>query len=203
MGRPRKWGERLPAPQDAGKWPGEWKKIEADMYGKKRSVRFKKLLCQWHPAGAEARVHVFAFKVEGYENPWYLVTSDLGLSARQVLEIYAARFAQEDAHRQLKQQLGQGTEQGRRKNVVLRSFQLRLLALTLVHLMRKKLNESEGQWWPKPPWYRQKARGSIRDVLRMMRRARAEFSQLDWRDLTSQNSPPNTSRTGPPRRKAA
>ncbi|MFW6119063.1 MAG: sigma factor [Planctomycetota bacterium] len=103
VGRPRKWGERLPVPQNAENWPGKWRQTEAHMYGNKRSVRFKKVLCQWRPAGAEARVHAFAFEVEGYQKPWYLVTSDLGLSARQVPEIYAARFAQENAHRQLKQ----------------------------------------------------------------------------------------------------
>ena len=190
MGRPRKWGYRLPAPRDAEDWPGEWQETEADMYGSRRSVRFKKVLGQWHPAGAEERVHAFAFDVEGYEDPWQVVTSDLRLTARQVLELYAARFAQEDAHRDLKQHIGLGTEQGRLKNVVLRSFQLRVAELTLLHLLRKKLNEGEGQWWPQPQWYPQKERGSVRDVKRVLRGAGQYFSQLDWRVLTSEKSPP-------------
>jgi hypothetical protein len=166
-------------------------------------VRFKKVLCQWHPAGPEVRVHAFAFQVEGYEDPWYLVTSDLALTASEVLEIYAARFAQEDAHRELKQQLGLGTEQGRRKNVVLRSFQLRVAELTLLQLARQKMNQTDGKWWPRPPWYAQKKRGSVRDVRRVICRAREHFSQLDWRPLTSQKSPPSTPRTDIPLRSAA
>jgi len=148
-------------------------------------------------------VHAFAFEVEGYEKPWYLVTSDLGLSARQVLQSYAARFAQEDGHRQLKQRPGLGTEQGRLKNVLLRSFQLRVVALMLLHLLRRKLDEQQGHCWPRPPWYAQKERGSIRDVLRLMRGAREEFSQLDWRDLTSQNPRPGITGRDRSSRKAA
>jgi hypothetical protein len=52
-----------------------------------RRIRYKKLHCQWHPAGADGRVHAFAFEVEGYEKPWYLVTSDLRLEPEQVVEL--------------------------------------------------------------------------------------------------------------------
>ena len=67
MGRPRKWGSRLPAPKDADSWPWPWRESQALVYGKMRRIRYKKLHCQWHPAGADARVHVFAFQVEGYK----------------------------------------------------------------------------------------------------------------------------------------
>ena len=115
MGRPRRWGPRLPAPKDAERWPCPWREGKGLVYGKMRRIRYKKLYCQWHPAGPDARVHAFVFQAEGYKKPWHLVSSDLRLQAEQVLGFYAARFAQEDAHRDLKQHLGLGASQGRLK----------------------------------------------------------------------------------------
>ena len=180
-GRPRKWGTPLPAPRDADTWPSPWRHSKAMVYGKTRRMRYKQVLCQWHPAGAQARVHAFAFQVEGYKKPWYLVTSDLRLKPPQVVEFYAARFAQEDAHRDLKQQLGLGAGQGRLKSVVLRTFQLRLLAMTLLRVLGAALDLAHGDaWWRRPPWYRHKKRGSVRDIKGMLIEAKEQFSQLDW-----------------------
>jgi len=185
IGRPRKWGGRLPAPKDADLWPCPWHESQALLYGKMRRVRYKKLHCQWHPAGSEARVHAFAFEVEGYKKPWYLVTSDLRLEAEELVELYAARFAQEDAHRDLKQHLGLGAGQGRVKDVVLRTFQLRLLTMTLLRVLGTALDLAHGDaWWTKPPWYPQKRRGSVRDIKRLLVEAKVEFSQLDWHSPT-------------------
>lgn len=178
-GRPRKWGRRLPAPNDAERWPGPWHEGKARVYGTKRRIRYKMVVCQWHPAGAHARVHAFVFEIEGYKKQWYLVTSDLGLNAQQVLELYAARFMQEDAHRDLKQHLGLGVCQGRMKEVVLRTFQSRLAAMTLLRSLGRHLDDNYGDtWWPKPPWYLQKRRGSLRDIKRLIVQAATHFSQL-------------------------
>jgi hypothetical protein len=180
-GRPRKWGKRLSAPKDADRWPGRWCEARARVYGKMRHMRYKKVLCQWHPAGPDARLHAFAFRIEGYKKPWYLVTSDLGLNPEEVLELYAARFTQEDGHRDLKQHVGLGVCQGRVKNVVLRTFQLRLAAMTLLRALGERLELAEGDaWWPKPPWYCQKQRGSFRDLKLIVTDAAEHFSQLDW-----------------------
>jgi len=180
-GRPPKWGKRLPAPKDADRWPGPWCDGRARVYGKRRHIRYKEVVCQWHPAGSQGRVHAFVFQIEGYKKPWYLVTSDLGLNAEQVVELYAARFSQEDAHRDLKQHMGLAAGQGRLKSVVLRTFQLRLAAMTLLRALGQRLNLAEGEaWWAKPPWYRQKRRGSLRDLKRVIVQAGRHFSQLDW-----------------------
>ena len=188
-GRPRKWGRRLPAPQDAQKWAVPWLEAKAWVYGRKRRIRYKQIFCQWHPGGSQARVHAYAFQIEGYKKPWNLVTSDLGLKAEEVLELYAARFTQEDAHRDLKQHLGLGCCQGRLKNVVLRSFQLRLADMTLLRLLGERLNLQHGDaWWSRAPWYRHKHRGSLRDVKRVIVQAGSHFSQLNWHSTTFEKS---------------
>lgn len=203
-GRPRKWGRRLPAPGDADRWPGKWQEGKALVYGKSRKMRYKKVLCQWHPAGAKARVHGFAFQIEGYQKPWYLVTSDLRLTAPEVVELYAARFTQEDAHRDLKQHVGLGVCQGRLKSVVLRTFQLRLAAMMMLRLLQQRLDARQSEaWWPKAPWYRQKQRGSLRDVKRLLGQSREHFSQLPWDRLTFEKPVRTTARRHIPLRRAA
>jgi hypothetical protein len=194
-GRPRKWGKRLPTPRDADHWPGPWREGTVQLYGQTRRIRYKQVLCQWHPAGADARVHAFVFEVEGYKERWHLVTSDLELSAEQVLELYGMRFTQEDGHRDLKQHLGLATGQGWTKKVVLRTLQLRLVAMTFLRILAQRLDQIEGDaWWPKPPWYRQKTKGSLRDAKRIIVGAGKHFSQLDWRNLTSEK--PSCTRVG-------
>jgi len=203
-GRPRKWGQRLAAPKQAQQWPVPWLQAKACVYGRKRRIRYKQVLCQWHPAGSDARVHAYAFEIQGYRKPWYLVTSDLGLKAKQALELYAARFSQEDAHRDLKQQLGLGYSQGRLKNVVLRTFQLRLAEMTLLRVLGQRLDLAEGDaWWSKPPWYPQKQRGSLRDVKRVIVGSRTHFSQLDWHRTTFEKSIKTTRVTQTTRKRAA
>ena len=188
-GRPRKWGRRLATPKDAEHWPAPWLEAKACVYGKRRRIRYKQIFCQWHPVGSQARVHAFAFHIEGYKKPWYLVTSDLRLKPEEVVELYAARFAQEDAHRDLKQHVGLSVCQGRLKNVVLRTFQLRLAAMTLLRVLGAVLDLAHGEtWWSQPPWYRHKRRGSLRDMKRVIIQAGKHFSQLDWHRATFENS---------------
>jgi hypothetical protein len=136
-------------------------------------------------------VHAFAFRIEGYQKPWHLVTSDLQLSAQEVLEVYAGRFTQEDAHRDLKQHLGLGACQGRLKSVVLRTLQLRLVAMTMLRKLQEHLDAQRSEaWWPKPPWYRQKQHGSLMDVKRLLGEARERFSQLPWESTNLQEMAP-------------
>jgi hypothetical protein len=64
-----------------------------------------------------------------------VITGDLKLSAEQLLEFYCACLAREDAHRELNQHCGPSAGQGRLKDVVLRTVQLRLVAMTVMKLL--------------------------------------------------------------------
>jgi hypothetical protein len=46
-GRPRKWGKRLPAPQNHERWNVPWQNGRAYVYGRERNVRYKRLECCW------------------------------------------------------------------------------------------------------------------------------------------------------------
>jgi hypothetical protein len=125
-------------------------------------------------------VHVFVVEVPGYREPWFLVTTALDLSAAQVVEAFAARFRQEDGFRDHKQRLGMEECRAWTKEPVQRTFQVQMVALTLLRLLQFRLDQTwgAGSWWHKPEWHPQKRQASIRDLCRLFWRHRAVFSQL-------------------------
>jgi hypothetical protein len=179
-GRRPKWGERLAAPQHHVYWSTSWQAGRAWVYGRRRTFRYKHLRCRWSVSGPDIPVHVFVIAVPGDREPWFLVTTALDLSAAQVVEAFAARFRQEDGFRDHKQRLGMEACRAWTKEPVLRTFQVQMVALTLLRLLQFRLEQTSelGSWWSKPEWYTQKHHGSIRDLCRLFWRHRAVFSQL-------------------------
>jgi hypothetical protein len=177
-GRPRQWGERLPAPVEADGWPGRWRRGKAWVYGRCRRVRWKRVLCQWHVAGPDERVHAFLFEVEGEKKRWSLVTSALDLDGAAVVEAFAARFRQEDGFRDLKQRLGLEECRAWTAAPVVRTVQVQLAAMTLLRLLHWELDAGGMTWWSRPAWNRKKRHPSILDVRRWLWRFRADFSHF-------------------------
>jgi hypothetical protein len=66
------------------------------------------------------------------------------------------------------------------KEPILRTFQVQLVALTLLRLLQTRLDHAwgSGNWWLKPEWNRRKHHASILDLRRLFWRYRAEFSQF-------------------------
>jgi DDE superfamily endonuclease len=190
-GRPRKWGRRLPPPREHAKWRAPWREGRAWVYGRRRKFRCKCLECRWAVSGPDEAVRVFAFEVEGYDKPWYVVTSAADLSAAQVLEAYAARFRQEDGIRDHKQRMGMEQVRAWTKAPVLRTFLVQLVAITLLRLLGRELERTRGPGWcPPPPWNPRKTRASILDLRRVLWRCRTEFSQFT-RELEEVQKPPS------------
>ena len=52
-GRPRKWGKRLPSPQEHDKWDVPWQTGRAYVYGRVRTFRYKCLRCCWSVSGPQ------------------------------------------------------------------------------------------------------------------------------------------------------
>jgi DDE superfamily endonuclease len=179
-GRPPTWGERLAAPQHHVYWSTAWQVGRAWVYGRSRTFRYKQRRCRWAVSGPAIPVHVFVVEVPGYREPWFLVTTALDLSAAQVVEAFAARFRQEDGFRDHKQRLGMEQCRAWTKEPVLRTFQVQIVALTLLRLLQFRLDQTwgTGSWWLKPAWHAQKRHASIRDLCRLFWRHRAPFSQL-------------------------
>ena len=178
-GRPRKWGRRLPAPDEHGQWKTPWIQGRAYLYGRLRKFRCRRLECRWSVTGPDIPVQVYAFWVEGYEKPWYLVTSARDLTPAQVVAVFAARFRQEDGFRDHKQRLGMEECRAWTKEPVLRTFQVQIVAQALLHLMPRKLAQTRRHaWWTPPPWNLEKRYPSLLDVRRLLWRHREKFSHF-------------------------
>jgi hypothetical protein len=174
-----KWGKRLPPPRCGGRWPGPWQEGQAWLYGKWRQVRWKEVVCLWRVAGPQTKVKAVVAEVEGYQKRFTLVSSARDLSGLQLLEIFCARFRQEDGFRDLKQRLGWEECRAWTKNPIVRTTQMQLLAMTLLRLLQLKLEEAEGDsWWFHPPWNKRKTRPSVLDLERLLWQHRAAMQAL-------------------------
>ena len=134
----------------------------------------------------------YVFEVPGYDKLWATVTSAGDLSAAQVLAANAGRFRQEDGFRDQKQRLGMEECRAWTKEPILRTFQVQMLALTLLRLMQFRLDAARGACWrPAPPWNPEKRHASILDLRRLFWKHRARFSQL-VSALDNLRKPPQT-----------
>jgi Transposase DDE domain len=180
-----KWGPRLPPPRQGGRWPGAWQTGTAFLYGRLRQVQYKEVLCLWRVLGHDVVVKAVVACVEGYKKRFTLVTSALDLSGLQMVEIFCARFRQEDAFRDLKQRLGWEECKAWTRNPIERTTQAVLATLTALRLLQLELQQERGDgWWLHPPWNPGKTRPSVLDVGRLLRQHREEMQQAlaDWLD---------------------
>jgi hypothetical protein len=180
-----KWGKRLSPPRQGGRWPGEWRAGTAFLYGQQRQVRYKELLCLWRVLGHDVVVKAVVAEVEGYAKRFTLVTSALDLSGLQMVELFCARFRQEDAFRDLKQRLGWEECRAWTRNPIERTTAAVLVTLTALRLLQFELQEGRGDdWWLHPPWNPHKTRPSVLDVERLLRENREELRRglADWLD---------------------
>ena len=179
----QKWGRRLPPPRQGGRWTRHWHEGTAFVYGRQRKVRWKEIVCVWRVSGHDVPVKAVVACVEGYKKRFTLVTSATELTGLQMVELFAARFRQEDGFRDLKQRLGWEECRAWTKNPIERTSQAQWVTMSLLRLAQFRLEaEGEVDWWFRPPWNKKKDRPSVLDVERLFRRHRPEIQQhlSDW-----------------------
>jgi hypothetical protein len=177
------WGRRLPPPRQGGRWTRRWHEGTAFVYGHQRKVRWKEVVCLWWVSGHEVPVKAVVATVEGYKKRFSLISSATELTGLQMVELFAARFRQEDGFRDLKQRLGWEECRAWTRNPIERTSQAQWVTMSLLRLAQFRL-ESAGEvdWWFRPPWNRKKDRPSVLDVERLFRSHRPEIQQRlsDW-----------------------
>jgi hypothetical protein len=178
-----KWGPPLPPPRHGGRWPGQWQQGEVFLYGRRRTVRWKEVVGLWRVLGSDVRVKAVVAEVEGYTKRFTLVTSALDLTGLQMVELFCARFRQEDGFRDLKQRLGWEECRAWTKNPIERTTQALFVTLSVMRLLQVRLEDEVGdEWWLHPPWNPHKTRPSVLDVERLLRQHRGAIQQClsDW-----------------------
>jgi hypothetical protein len=171
-----KWGPKLAPPRQGGRWPGSWQHGQAWLYGRWRKVCYKEVVCLWRVAGSAVAVKAVVAEVEGYRKRFTLVSSVTDLTGLQLVELFCARFREEDGFRDLKQRLGWEECRAWTKLPIVRTTQAQLLVLTLLRLLQFRLEESEGDsWWFHPPWNKRKSRASVLDLERLLWQQRREI----------------------------
>jgi hypothetical protein len=178
-----KWGRRLDPPRRGGRWERGWRTGVAFIYGRQRQVRWKEVVCLGRVLGHEMPVKAVVAHVEGYKKRFALVTSATELTGLQMVELFAARFRQEDGFRDLKQRLGWEECRAWTKNPIERTSQAQWVTMSLLRLLQFRLEAAgEDDGWFRPPWNQDKDRPSVLDAERLMRRHRAAIRRLlsEW-----------------------
>jgi hypothetical protein len=174
-----KWGKKLAPPRRGGRWAGPWHQGHAFVYGRARKVRWKEVVCLWRVSGHDVPVKAVVAWVEGYKKRFALVTSAVSLTGLEIVELFAARFRQEDGFRDLKQRLGWEECRAWTRNPIERTSQAQWVTMSLLRLAQFRLEvDGELDWWFRPPWNKKKDRPSVLDVERLLRRHRSEIQQL-------------------------
>jgi hypothetical protein len=176
-------GRRLPPPRRGGRWARHWHEGTALLYGRLRKVRWKEVVCLWRVLGHDVPVKAVVACVEGYKKRFTPVTSAVELAGLQMVELFAARFRQEDGFRDLKQRLGWEECRAWTRNPIERTSQAQWVTMSLLRLAQFRLEAAgEVDWWFRPPWNKTKDRPSVLDVERLLRRHRPVIQQhlSDW-----------------------
>jgi hypothetical protein len=174
-----KWGQRLAVPRQGGRWPGVWQEGEAFLYGRVRRVRWKEVICLWYVLGHQVPVKAVVAEVEGYRDRFCLVSSATELTGLQIVELFCARYRQEDGFRDLKQRLGWEECRAWTKKPVLRTSWAEMVAMSLLRLLQFRLQQrGEDAWWLRPPWNKRKQRPSVLDVQRLLRQQSKQLAEF-------------------------
>jgi hypothetical protein len=184
-GRMPVWGRRLAPPSQGGRWPSPWREGQAFVYGRLRRVRYKEVVCLWRVLGHDVPVKAVVAEVDGYAKRFTLVSSATELSGLAIVELFCARFRQEDGFRDLKGRLGWEECRAWTRNPIERTTQAQLAALTALRLLQFELQRQQGEdWWLHPPWNPHKSRPSVLDVERLLRGHREGLGRClaDWLD---------------------
>jgi hypothetical protein len=107
------------------------------------------------------------------------VSTAVGLTGLQMVELFCARFRQEDGFRDLKQRLGWEECRAWTRNPIERTTLALFVTMTLLRLLQFELDRRrEEGWWSAPPWNPRKSRPSVLDLGRLLRGQRSEIQAL-------------------------
>ena len=167
-GRPRKRGERLPAPREM--LTQRCRHVELDIYGRHDTARINTCQALWYGTAGSALCRVVAVEpTSGGRKPQAFYSTCADADPVEVLRWYSMRWSLEVAFQESKGRLGFEEPQGWTRKAVERTAPMAMLLYALIVLWFA----SDGHRYcrfPHRPWYRQKREPSFADMLTTLRR---------------------------------
>lgn len=168
-GRPRKKGKRLLSPEKMARYVRDWKKVKVCERGriKERLVYTRKVL--WYRVSQKPVLLVICRDPQGKEKDDFFFTTDVTMTAADVIGYYGDRWAIEDTFKNTKQFLGGQQPQTFKEQGPERAAGLSLWLYSIVWLwyLRQKSNR---RTFIVQPWNPLKATPSFADAIACLRR---------------------------------
>jgi hypothetical protein len=174
LGAPRKRGRRLPSPTELAKSKTvRWTKATVSLYGRRVRVWYKSCTALWYNSAGTRPLRIVVVRdPSGRRKDDCFFSTELNLSARAVLELFALRWPLEVAFYNSKQFLGLEDPQNRTPQAVRRTAPFALYLHTLVILWFAEHGRFDVQAYRGThPWYRQKRTPSFADMLTCLKAA--------------------------------
>lgn len=170
-GRPSVRGQRVASPQWRAKH-NRWKTVEACIYGRKCKVQVQVFDALWYIVGYDRMLgFVLIRDWPGHKKDDVLVTTDLSMTAEQVIENYCARWSLEETFEWVKGRLGFEDPQNRTEKAVEPTAPMALWAYSLVVYWYAQWSQRRRQLpFRIDPCNRHKKNPTFADMLATLRR---------------------------------
>ena len=136
-GRKGRYGQRLAPLKKIARSDNGWTRIRANIYGHRVTLRVKSFDAWWPKAGIKVRV-VITRDPAGKRKPCFLMSTDLSMTAQEIIERFALRWPIEQLFSDAKLLMGLDSAEVRTEKSVLRHAVLTFALVTWVRLWAKK-----------------------------------------------------------------
>jgi len=168
-GRPRTKGKELPKLEKMAAHIQNWKTVMFSRRGAMVERLVYTCVVLWPSVSRKPIRLVISRDPQDREKDDFLFTTDIEMSAAEVLGCYCDRWAIEDTFKQTKQSLGAQQPQSYKRNGPERAAALGLWLYSMVWLWYINQKPSR-RYYLVQPWYRQKRAPSFADALSCLRR---------------------------------
>jgi len=171
VGRPRVRGRKLAAPKARAE-RGGWQHLEVEVYGRAATIRVQTFDALWYVVGYQRRLRFVLIRDwPGHDKDDVLVTTDLQMSPRDLIEHYCQRWSLEETFHWVKDRLGLQDPQNRTEHAVQRTAPIAFWSFTLVIVWYADWAKRRSRFpFRHAPWYTTKERPSFADMLATLRR---------------------------------
>jgi hypothetical protein len=171
VGRPRVKGKRITSPEQRAR-KGRWQKLDVFIYGKPARVRVQVFDALWYIVGGSRKLRFVLIRDwPGHVKDDVLVSTDLTLSAKDIIEGYCQRWSLEETFGWVKSRLGLEDPHNRKEHAVHRTAPMALWTYSIVVLWYAQWARGRKTLpFRSASWYRNKATPSFADMLATLRR---------------------------------